>query len=271
MSAVLNVVESHWRGRTALVTGASAGIGRALAVDLAEGGCHLILTARRRDRLEDLRRELTSAHKVRVEIFPADLAMPGGATRLANDVQRAGLHVDLLINNAGIGVAGPFSTTPWDRDYEMVQLNVVSAVELTKRVLPGMLERRAGHVVFIGSVVGYMPVPLLAHYAATKAFVRSFAEALAFETRGTGVHVTLVSPGSTATEFFGRAGYRKNVRRGWFVADPQRVAETALRAAAVADRAVVAGRGNWVAAMAGRLLPAGLVMRIAERIQRGRL
>jgi hypothetical protein len=271
MSAVLNVVESHWRGRTALVTGASSGIGRALAFDLAEGGCHLILTARRRDRLEDVQRQL-SRFKVRVDVMPADLAVAGGATRLVDGIARAGLDVDLLINNAGIGLAGAFATTPWERDHQMVQLNIVAVLELTKRLLPRMLERGNGDVIFVGSVVGYMPVPLLAHYAATKAFVRSFAEALAHETRGTGVHITLVSPGTTATEWYASAGYGKPVRgSGPLVATAQQVADAALRAAAHADRAVVPGLANWMMAMTGKVLPTGLVMRLAERIQRSRM
>ena len=271
MSAVLNVVESHWRDRTALVTGASSGIGRALAFDLAEGGCHLILTARRRERLEDVQRQL-APFKVRVDVMPADLAIAGTATQLANDIHRAGRHVDLLVNNAGIGVAGTFASTPWERDHQMAQLNIVSVLELTKRLLPAMLERRSGHIIFVGSVAGYMPVPLLAHYAATKAFVRSFAEALAHETRGTGVHVTLVSPGTTATGWFEAAGYRKPVRgTGPMVATAQDVADAALRAAAHAERAVVPGVGNWMLAMTGKVLPTGLVMRVAERIQRSRM
>ena len=154
----------------------------------------------------------------------------------------------------------------------MAQLNMVSVLELTKRCLPGMLERRTGHVIFLGSVVGYMPVPYLAHYAATKAFIRSFSEALAHETRGSGVHVTLVSPGTTATRFFERAGYAKPVGgAGPMVATAQEVAEAALRAAARAERAVIPGAANWMMAMSGRLLPAGLVMRVAERIQKSRM
>jgi short-subunit dehydrogenase len=191
---------------------------------------------------------------------------------VANDIHRAGLHVDLLINNAGIGLAGAFATTAWERDHEMVQLNVVSVIELTKRLLPPMLERRGGHIIFVGSVAGYMPVPLLAHYAATKAFVRSFAEALAAETRGTGVHVTLVSPGTTATEWFETAGYRKPVpRKGLLVATADDVAAAALRAAAYSERVTIPGVANWIMAMSGKVLPTAVVMRIAERIQRWRL
>ena len=271
MSAVLNVVESHWRDRTALVTGASSGIGRALAFELAAGGCHLILTARRRERLEEVQRQL-AGFKVRVDVVPADLAAAGTATRLANDIHRAGLHVDLLVNNAGIGVAGAYASTPWERDHQMVQLNVVSVLELTKRLLAPMLERRNGHIIFVGSVVGYMPVPFLAHYAATKAFVRSFAEALARETRGTGVHVTLVSPGTTATEWYEAAGYAKKVRDGGpLVATAEEVAAAALRAAAYSKHSVVPGVANWVMAMSGKVLPASLVTRVAERIQRSRM
>jgi short-subunit dehydrogenase len=271
MSAVLNVVESHWRGRTALVTGASSGIGRAFALDLAEGGCHLILTARRLERLEDVQRQL-SRFKVRIDIVPADLAVPDGAARLVDHVERLDVNVDLLVNNAGIGVAGEFATTPWDRDRQMVQLNVVSVLELTKRLLPPMLQRGSGDIIFIGSVVGYMPVPLLAHYAATKAFVRSFAEALAHETRGTGVHITLVSPGTTATDWFSSAGYGKPVRGSSpLVGTAEQVAAAALRGAAHAERAVVPGVANWIMATTGKVLPTGLVMRVAERIQRGRM
>ena len=272
MSVVLSVIESHWRGRTALVTGASSGIGRAVAIDLAAGGCNLVLTARRRERLVELQRQLERKKSVRVEIVPADLAAPGEAARLVGEIKAMGLHVDLLVNNAGIGVAGRFATTPWERDHRMVQLNVVSVVELTKRLLPPMIERRSGHIVFIGSVFGYMPVPTLAHYAATKAFIRSFAKALGHETRNTGVHVTLVSPGTTATEFFESAGYVKPFTpTGPMVASAQKVADAALRAAAHAERAVVPGLANWVMAMGGKVLPSSVVMRLAERVQRRRM
>src|SRR5262245_50204259 len=136
-------------GRTALVTGASAGIGREMARQLARRGCHLVLTARRTDRLEALKAEL-GGH-VRIDVIAADLADPRRPAALCSAVDGLGLHVDLLLNNAGVGVAGPFADSSWERDRELLQINIVSPVELTRRLLPPMLQRRCGHLLFVSS------------------------------------------------------------------------------------------------------------------------
>ena len=258
-----------WAGRTALVTGASSGIGRALAPLLAARGCHLILTARRLERLQTLKAELGGL--VRVDVHQEDLADAAGSGRLCDVIAAAGRDVDILINNAGIGVAGAFALSSWERDRLLLQLNIVSPVELTKRLLPPMLARGHGHLLFVGSVVGSMPVPLFANYAASKAYIRSFAEALAFETRHSGVRVTHVAPGSTATEFFDVAGYSRPIEQGGVVGSPHDVASAAVAAMERGARSVVPGRANAIAAWAGRVLPAGLVMRIASRIQETRV
>jgi short-subunit dehydrogenase len=272
MASLPHPAATAWRDATALVTGASSGIGRAIAVMLAEGGCHLVLTARRRERLEALRRELVSRCRVRVHIMPADLSAHDGAATLVSDIERAGLQIDLLVNNAGIGLAGAFAGTPWERDRAMLQLNIVSVVELTKRLLHPMLQRRRGHILLVGSVVSAMPVPYLAGYAATKAFISRFGEALAFEASGTGVHVTVLSPGSTATEFYAAAGYSKPVTgAGGIVQTPEQVAYAALRAAAAGERSITPGVANRLLMLSGRLLPTALLLRIAARIQRSRV
>ena len=258
-----------WAGRTALITGASSGIGRALAPLLAARGCHLILTARRLDRLETLKAALGGA--VRVELHPEDLADPDGAARLCGVITAAGRDVDMLVNNAGIGSAGAFALSPWERDRLLLQVNIMAPVELTKRLLPSMLARGRGHVLFVGSVVGSMPVPLFANYAASKAYIRSLSEALAYETRHSGVRVTHVAPGSTATEFFEVAGYPRPVAQGGVVGSPHDVAAAAVAAMERGTRSVIPGRGNSIAAWAGRVLPTALVMRIASRIQESRL
>jgi short-subunit dehydrogenase len=250
------------------VTGASAGIGRAIARALAARGCHLLLSARRVPRLEALAAEIGAA--VRVAVVPADLADPRGPAQLCEAIAGAGHQVDVLVNNAGVGLAGAFAAAPLERDRALLQLNVVSPVELTKRLLPAMLERRRGHVLFVGSVVGYMPVPQLANYAASKAYIRSFAEAVGWETRRSGVGVTLLSPGTTGTDFFETAGYGA-IEEGPGVASPQAVAAAAIDGMERGARVVIPGRGNQIVAWAGRVLPGPLVLRIADRIQERRL
>jgi short-subunit dehydrogenase len=182
----------------ALVTGASAGIGRELAREFATRGYDLVVVARRRSRLASLKRELESAHGVRVRVVEADLYAAGAVGRLARSLART--PVDVLVNNAGTMEGGGFARSDPERIGQMLQLNVVVLVELTHALLPGMLRRRQGRVMNLASIAAFAPLPNLAVYAATKAFVLSFSEALLEELRGTGITVTAVCPGLTRSE-----------------------------------------------------------------------
>lgn len=192
-------------GNVALVTGASSGIGLELAREHASKGGDLVLVARRRDRLEELQKELQDAHGVSVSIFDRDLGIPDAAESLVAELQQAGLKIDILINNAGFGGHGKFHERAWEDDKAMIQLNIMTLAALTRLLLPGMVERGSGRVMNVASVAGFLPGPLQATYYATKAFVVAFSEAIADELKGTGVTVTALCPGATRTEFIDRA------------------------------------------------------------------
>lgn len=191
----------RWRGKRALVTGASAGIGKAFAEELAAAGVHLVLTARREDRLAELAILLRSAHEVEVDWVAVDLGEPQGPAAIYEFTNNKNLRVDILINNAGFGSAGQFVEISGDKALSMIQLNIAALVTLSHLYLPGMMREKSGHIILVGSVNAFMPVPHFAVYSATKAFVRSFGEALALECRSRQVYVSTVHPGATATEF----------------------------------------------------------------------
>jgi short-subunit dehydrogenase len=244
-----------------LITGASSGIGEALARRLARERRPIALAARRTDRLERLAGELRAQHGAEVQVLTADLTRPGACEALQAEVGRRGLAVDWLINNAGFGTYGRFAELPVARELEEIQLNVSALVELTRRFLPAMIERRRGAIINIASVGAFGPGPYMATYCATKAFVLSFSEALAAEVVGTGVHVLCVCPGFTRTEFQDKVDVDTSSIPGfaWMTAD--QVAEQTV--AAVGQRSVLVN-GTMNAFMAGlsRHLPASLTTRL---------
>ena len=186
---------------TVLVTGASSGIGLELAKCFAADGCRLVLVSRKGIVLEALATELRKAHKIQAQVITADLAQPESPTRLLAHLQNAGLKVDVLVNNAAFGAQGKFVELPLGRQLEMLQVNMTTLTHLTGLLLPGMVERRRGGVLNVASTAAFQPGPGMAIYYATKAYVLSFSEALAEELAGTGVTVTAVCPGPTATNF----------------------------------------------------------------------
>ena len=186
---------------TALITGASSGIGLELAKLFARDGYELVLVARRVERLEELGRELTQRHGVRCHTISVDLAQPDAAAEIVRRLEGAGPAVDVLVNNAGFGVLGPLATTEPETAGRMIRVNIEALTQLTRALLPGMLARRRGRILNVASTAGFAPGPLMAVYYATKAYVISFSEALAEELRGTGVTVTVLCPGPTRTEF----------------------------------------------------------------------
>ena len=228
------------RWPVALVTGASSGIGRALAVQLAADGSDLVVVARRQDRLEELASELHAAHGVKVEVLVADMSDPD---QLATVEDRLRAGVDLLVNNAGVGGQGPFAEIPLDRQDSQIRLNVLAPVRLTHAALEHMLPRGNGGILNVSSIAGLQPMPYVATYAATKAYLSTFTVALHEEVRGRGVSVTNLLPGFTRTEFHGAADIDRSFlpRPAWMKADT--VARAGLRAVAENRAQCVPGLG----------------------------
>ncbi len=246
-------------GGWALVTGASSGIGAEFARALAREGLPCALSARREDRLAALARELEERHGVETRQIPVDLADPDGAARLAEAVDD--LELGVVVNNAGFGYSGRFDRLDPDRLREMIQVNCVAPVLLTRRLLPALRDRGRGAVLFTGSVSGRQPLPLHAVYSASKGFGLLLGESLAVELAGSGVDVLVVEPGSTETEFQQVAGQLSHPGQS-----PEEVVGVALEALG-RQPSVVSGWFNWLRAnIAGRLLPRSLVPYIAREV-----
>lgn len=251
-------------GKTALVTGASSGIGREIAGLLAAEGADIIITARRADRLEALAAELREAHGRKVSVIAADLAAPAGAGALFDEVSAIG-PIDVLVNNAGFGGYQELRDTATERVLEMLNLNVVALTELTCRFLPMLLERERGYILNVGSLVAWLPIPRFAAYCATKAYVRQFSEALAAELSGTSITVTCLSPGSTATEFLEVAGQKQPPVKAAMMSSA-RCARIGVKAMLRGRRQVIAGGSNKLVAFMSWLLPRRTVGAVAARV-----
>ncbi|HEV2276502.1 MAG TPA: SDR family oxidoreductase, partial [Acidobacteriaceae bacterium] len=202
------ILRRRWQGKWALVTGASAGIGEAIARELAEAGAHLILTARRAERLQALAEELGAKHSIQTQVVIADLREQEAPRRIFEATEGAGRTVDLLVNNAGFGEYGEFLHSNLDHQLSMVQVNCTAVVHLTRLFLPVMVSRARGDVMIVASTASFQPVPYLATYAATKVFDRFLAETLAGEVKRYGVRVSALCPGPTESEFSQVAGAR---------------------------------------------------------------
>lgn len=250
----------------ALITGASVGLGRELAQLYAADRRDVILVARSEDKLRALAAQLSTEHGVRAEVLAADLAQPGAARRVFDEVQRRGLPVDDLVNNAGLGACGTFWELDEQREVDQIQVNVTALVHLTRLFLPGMVERRRGRVLNIASTAGFQPGPYMATYYATKAFVVSFSEAIAHELRGTGVRVTCHCPGATATEFARTAGNDKTLLFKAGVADARAVAQHAYRAVGRGSLLAIPGAVNWLGAFSVRFAPRAVTRWLAARV-----
>ena len=246
---------------TALVTGASSGIGAAIAAELARRGHSLTLVAHSPDRLRDVAARIGGEHGVRVESIALNLADASERDRLAAEVAARGQVVDMLINNAGIGTVGPFQTLPVEREIELVRLNVEAVVSLCGAFVPGMVKRGRGAILNVSSVSGFMPVPRQATYSASKAFVVTFTEALTLDLHGTGVTATALCPGPVKTNF---GGIIQGLPEALFV-DPARVAREAVDGVERGRRTVVPGLGNRLNALSGRYAPRGLFLYFARR------
>lgn len=254
----------------ALITGASSGIGEAIARELARRGHGVILVARREERLRALADELAVEQSVRTEVIAADLADPGERDRLQHSISELGLTVEVLVNNAGFGGFGRFVDREREREVEMVRLNIEAVVDLEARFLPGMVERGRGAVINVASTAAFQPLPENATYAATKAFVLNHGEAVCEELRGTGVTLTTLCPGPVRTEFATVAGAAAAEERtpGMIWMSAEAVAEAALEGAEGGKRTVVPGLVNRAGSIAGRHSPRALSLRLTREIWR---
>ena len=256
-----------WRGKWALVTGASSGIGWALAEELAAGGAHLVLTARRRRRLTQLRKSLRTAHGVQVEVLAADLSQPEAPEKIFAFTNERGIAVELLVNNAGVGSYGEFRASDRPRELEIVQVNCSAVVHLTHLYLPGMVERRSGDILIVASTGAYQGVPYMATYAASKGFDLLFAEALAEEVKSYGLRVCALCPGPTVSEFQKVAGVPEQLAAGMEEGAHQ-VARIGLRALAAGEHSVISGLTNWLGVEVQRIAPRRFVTYAAEKLFR---
>jgi len=251
--------------KTALVTGASSGLGLELARLFAADGHDVVLVARRRAELEALATRLQN-ERVAAHVVPEDLSDARAPERLVAELAKRGLEIEFLVNNAGFGARGPFAELDLKRQLDMLQVNVGSLVALTGLLVPDMIARKSGRVLNLGSTAGFQPGPGMAVYYATKAFVNSFTEALAFELRGTGVTATLSCPGATETEFGAVAnnGKTKLFKAGAMKAAP--VAEAAYRAMMAGRTTIIHGARNKAIIQVQRLAPRAAVRAVAARL-----
>jgi short-subunit dehydrogenase len=257
--------------RTALVTGASSGIGEAFADALASAGFDLVLTARREDRLREVARHVERVHARTVHVLVCDLSRRDAPEELCAEIAARQLTIDALVNNAGYGLPGTYTAQPWTRHEAMLQVMVMSMAELTYRLLPGMITRGYGRIINVASLAGLVPAPA-GHtlYAATKAYAIKFSEALAHEGRPHGVHVTALCPGFTRSEFHDVTGTREQTDRlpSWMWMDAETVARAGVDAVMAGTPLFIPGRVNRVIVQLVRFLPRGLVNGFGRRLGR---
>lgn len=252
----------NYRGKTALITGASSGIGLAFAQELAGRGMDVVLVARSDKRLRELADTLTRTHEIRATVIAADLSRAGAAQEVVEVVRVQGLAVDLLINNAGFGHYGSLDEQPASGIQDMMAVNMTALVELSRALVAPMQARGGGGIINVASLAAFQPLPYMALYGATKAFVLSFTEALGGEMQEHGVRVLALCPGETATGFFDAAqgGATGAVRR------PEQVVASGLRALERGRGYTIDGWRNYLLAQLPRFVPRPLVVRFAARI-----
>lgn len=258
-----------YNDRWALITGASSGIGAEFASQLAGRGMHLILVARRKEKMTEVATDLNTRHGTRCHIVAVDLADPDSGRRLFEEVKRLGVNVELLVNNAGVGLIGQIETTTPEEVRRMLNLNLLTLTDLTYRILPGMLQQKHGAIINMSSQAAFQPVAFMAAYSASKSYILHFSEALWAEARSRGVTVTALCPGVTRTEFFDRAG-----APGWLEKhsshSPGKVVKTALKAMEKRRQYVVPGWKNYLMTILVRLTTRRTAVNESKRFFRPR-
>lgn len=253
------------RHKTALITGASSGIGLELAMLCARDGYDLVLVARREDRLRELEEKWTAQYSIDVRYVPLDLSDGAAPQKLFDEL--AGTPIDILINNAGFATYGPFAETDVASQVGMVRVNVLAVTHLTRLFLPSMVQRGEGRILNLASMAAFVPGPLMAVYYSTKAYVLSFSEALSEELRGSGVTVTAFCPGPTATEFQARARLERSGLLRIAQADVGPIAEAGYRAMMKGETVAVPGILSKVATVLIRIAPRFLIRRVLHKLQ----
>ncbi len=266
LPAYVGALDHKERRETALITGASSGIGLDLARLMAPR-FDLIITARNQADLQKIANELEAQHGNYVHVIPADLAQPDAPKQIFAEIERRALPVDVLINNAGFGLYGRFAENDLQLELEMIQVNIAALISLTKLVLPGMLERKHGRIMNVASTAGFQPGPLMAVYYATKAYVIMFSEAIANELKGSGVTVTCLCPGATATRFANRANMEQSRLFKMGAMKSQNVAKTGYNGMMAGKTMIVPGFVNKALAMSVRFSPRKLVTAISRSLQ----
>jgi uncharacterized protein len=256
--------QKRWTGKWALITGASAGIGWALAEQLASAGANLVLTARRIDRLEALAKQLTGKHAIRTEVLSIDLERPSAPGELHSAIVQKGIEIELLINNAGFGAFGYTQEIDPKTLAGMIQVNCTAVALLTRAFLPEMIRRRHGDIMIVSSIAAFQPVPFNSAYAATKAFDLLFAEGLAEEVREFGIQVSALCPGSTNTEFQQVAHQPDRAFRSAETAE--KVARVGLEGLAKGQSSVISGWRNKLMIEAERLAPRRFIAEQAAKM-----
>lgn len=252
-----------------LITGASSGIGEVFARRLAAEKHNVVLVARSEGKLRELSEELSKKNGVDVRFFAVDLIQEDADSKVFDFTVSEGLEIDWLINNAGFGSAGDFAALDLEKELKIVDLNIKALIALTHRYLQPMRERRRGTIINVSSAAGFQPLPFMATYAATKAFVTSFSEAIAEENRPFGIQVMALCPGSTKTNFFDASGIDRPVQvKGQETAED--VVETAMRGVRSGNRKIVSGWANYIASTATNFVPNSLITRVVGRALRSR-
>jgi short-subunit dehydrogenase len=256
---------------TALITGASSGIGLELARIAARESHQVVLVARSQDRLADLARELNATYHVTAEIIAADLSRAHAAETVAGRVAALGYQVDILVNNAGFGLYGPFAETPLETELDMIQVNIVALTELTKRLLPPMLARRSGRILNVASTAAFFPGPLMSVYYATKAYVLSFSEAIGNELSASGITVTALCPGPTTSGFQAAAKLEESrLVSGKMLMGSREVAEAGWKGMMGGDAVVIPGASNRMMVQLPRLFPRRAITKMVRTAQERR-
>jgi uncharacterized protein len=260
------------RQETALITGASFGLGLEFAKLFAQDGYNLVLTARSGQVLEELAQELHHKYGIQVHVIAKDLSAPNAPKDIVDEIERLGITIDILVNNAGFGVYGPFAKTNVDKELQLLQVNIVALTQLTKLLLPGMIQRRSGKILNVSSTAAFQPGPLMAVYYASKAYVLSFSEAIAYELKGTGVTLSVLCPGPTITNFQTSANMElsKLFTRKGMVLDAKTVATAGYKGLMSGKRLIIPGFLNKLPVFFLRFAPRSIVPAVVRKIQEAR-
>jgi short-subunit dehydrogenase len=256
---------------TALITGASSGIGLELAKLFARDGFNLVLIARRYDRLKAIADDLEKTHNIQVKYCAKDLAVSSAADEILQSINSEMLNIDVLINNAGFGWHGEFAKMDLADALEMIQVNITSLTHLTRLLLPEMIQRKRGKILNVASTAAFQPGPLMATYYASKAYVLNFSLALSEELQGTGITVTALCPGPTSTGFGQRAGFtNEKILGGILSMDASKVALRGYKGLMKGKKIVIPGWKNWIGVQIVRLLPRTLPGKLIKKVQKKR-